>query len=191
MYARPDVTRGPTTIPAQGRARPNDTVDSEQEVATAVRSLVHASTAGGAPGAGNGGTGGGGAPGAGGARGAGSHASPLGTGLGDFFDLDTQDPRLVPYFRAIHRKIDPLVEHAFPRQAAIELRQGTVIFDVTIAPNGTATVQWPPTRPSGIDEFDKNCFDAIRRAAPFGPVPESLGGRALHVRMPFAATRRW
>jgi hypothetical protein len=58
--ARPAVARGPVAMPANARALPRDDVDSEQEVATAVQSLVHASTAGGLPGEGEGGSGGGG-----------------------------------------------------------------------------------------------------------------------------------
>ena len=61
--ARPDVTEGPVSVPSRDPARPRDDVDSEQEVATTVRSLVHASTAGGAPGEGLGGSAGGGEPG--------------------------------------------------------------------------------------------------------------------------------
>jgi outer membrane biosynthesis protein TonB len=48
-------------------------------------------------------------------------------------------------------------------------------------------VSWPPARPSGIDEFDRNCADAIRRAAPFGPIPKELGVTRLRIRAPFEA----
>lgn len=101
--------------------------------------------------------------------------------------LNTNDPRLLPYFRGIHQKLDPLWAHAFPLRAALDLRQGTVIFAVTISANGEAHVDWPPLRPSGVPEFDQNCFDAIRRASPFDPIPAALGTRELHVRMPFDA----
>jgi TonB family protein len=191
MHARPMVTPGPPTVPAPRSARPNDTVDTEQEIATVVRSLVHASTAGGVLGDGRGGIGGGGDPGAGGVAGTGSHPRPLGEGDGDWFDLNTSDPRLLPYFRRIHAKIDPLLDHAFPKSAMIDLKQGTVILEVTIAADGSATVLWPPLRPSGIEEFDRNCAAAIRKASPFEPIPPSLGRTTLHVRMPVAGTRDW
>ncbi len=103
------------------------------------------------------------------------------------FDWFTSDPNLVPYFRKIHAKVDPLWANAFPKSAMAELKQGTVILSFTIASNGVATVQWPPARPSGIDEFDKNCADAIRRASPFEPIPASLGRTTLHIRAPFIA----
>ena len=48
---RPLVPKGQPAVPADVVARPRDNVDSEQEVAATVQSLVHASTAGGAWGA--------------------------------------------------------------------------------------------------------------------------------------------
>ncbi len=176
--ARPDVTEGPVSVPSRDPARPRDDVDSEQEVATTVRSLVHASTAGGAPGEGQGGSAGGGEPGAGAIEGAGSRAHPLGLGTGDVFEFWTSDPRLVPYFRMLHARIDPLWAHAFPKSAIMDLRQGTVILMFTVHAGGQVTVQWPPVRPSGVDEFDRNCADAIRRAAPLPPIPPSSACRA-------------
>jgi TonB family protein len=185
--ARPAVTYGPIAVPALARARPTDDVDGEQEVATTLRSLVHASTAGGWIGGGNGGSEGGGAAGVGGARFAGSRATPLGLGPGDVFDYWTTDPRLLPYFRRIHAKIDPLWVDAFPKSALLELEQGTVILEFTIFTDGHVTVAWPPARPSGIDAFDRNCAEAIRRAAPFPPIPPQLAVTQLRIRAPFVA----
>ncbi|WP_394821168.1 energy transducer TonB [Pendulispora albinea] len=184
---RPDVTLGPVTIPATEHSRERDDVDSDQSVAAAVRSIVHASTAGGMAGEGNGGTSGGGAPGAGAATGIGSHAMPLGTGEGDYFDLNSRDPRVMPYFRRLHAKLHPLWANAFPRSALLELKQGLVILEFTIERDGSARVSWPPLRPSGIDEFDRNCADAIRKASPFEPIPKELGRTRLRIRAPFEA----
>jgi TonB family protein len=186
--ARPAVVYGPVAVPAVDRALPKDDVDGQQEVATAVQSLVHASSAGGVAGDGTGGSEGGGEAGSGGALGSGSHATPLGAGVGDVFDYWTSDPRLVPYFRRIHAKIDPLWVDAFPRSALFDLKQGTVILDFTVYADGHAVVSWPPLRPSGIDAFDRNCAEAIRRAAPFPPIPRQLGATELHIRAPFVAT---
>lgn len=185
---RPSVTLAAVSIPATQHGRERDDVDTDQEVATTVQALVHASTAGGLPGEGNGGVGGGGDPGAGGANQAiGSHPSPLGTGDGDWFDLNSTDPRLFAYFRRIHAKVDPLWVNAFPKSAMLELKQGTVIFEVTIAQDGSARVTWPPMRPSGIDEFDRNCYAALKKASPFDPLPRELGRSSLHIRAPFVA----
>lgn len=190
-YGRPAVTEGPVTVTAAFRGRPNDTVDSDQEVASTVRNLVHASVAGGLAGDGRGGSAAPAPdPGAGGATGRGSSARPLGNGDGDVFDWYTNDPQLLPYFRKLKSKIDPLWANAFPKSAMLELKQGTVILEMTIHADGTAKVSWPPVRPSGIDEFDRNCADAIRRAAPFEPIPQALRDRGyaqLRIRAPFEA----
>lgn len=186
---RPDVAEGPTTIPSIYRGRPNDNVDSDQEVASTVRSLVHASVAGAhLAGHGPGGTAGPASdPGAGGAAGRGSISRAMGSGDGDVFDWNTTDPNWMPYFRKLHSKIDPLWANAFPYEAKVALKQGTVILMVTIAADGSARVAWPPVRPSGIDEFDRNCADAVRHAMPFEPLPASLGKTSIQVRMPFDA----
>ncbi len=191
-HARPAVTEGPPTIPGIWNGRPNDTVDSDQEVANTVRSLVHASVAGGIAGEGRGGSASPAPdPGAGGGPvGGGSVARPLGSGDGDLIDWNTNDPKLLPYFRKIHAKVDPLWANAFPRSAMLELKQGTVILEFVIASDGSAKVSWPPVRPSGIEEFDRNCAEAIRRASPFEPLPAALreGGRSsLKIRAPFVA----
>jgi TonB family protein len=185
--ARPAVALGPVAVPATDRALPKDDVDGPQEVATTIRSIVHASAAGGVSGEGGGGTGGGGEAGAGAARGSGSRAGPLGEGMGGVYDYWTTDPRLVSYFRRLHAKIDPLWADAFPRSALIELQQGTVILEFTVFADGRAVVSWPPVRPSGVDEFDRNCADAIRRAAPFPPIPPQLGASQLRIVAPFVA----
>ncbi|CAN5596336.1 hypothetical protein BH09MYX1_BH09MYX1_19430 [soil metagenome] len=186
--ARPDVTQGPVTIPATDHARPRDDVDSSQEVATTLQSIVHGSYAGGASGEGRGGTAGAGATAAGGAQGNGSHATPLGLGDGDLYDLQTSDPRLLPYFRKIHAKIEPLWQNAFPKSAIADLKQGTVILEFEVHKDGSVSVKWPPLRNSGIDEFDRNCADAIRRAGPFDPIPAELGVTRLRIRAPFVAS---
>jgi TonB family protein len=185
---RPDVALGPVSVQAAERNRIRDDVDAEQEVATVLRALVHRSTAGGQLGEGRGGSGGGGDPGAGGDRGAGSHPQPVGDGLSDWFDINTNDPRLVPYFRRLQARIEPLWADAFPRSAILELKQGTVILEFIVAQDGSAKVTWPPLRPSGIDEFDRNCADAIRRAGPFEPIPRELGRASLRIRAPFDRT---
>jgi TonB family protein len=188
---RPAVAEGKPSITAAFRGRPNDTVDSDQEVASIVQSQVHASFAGGLAGRGRGGEAGPAPdPGAGGTEGRGSTSRALGSGDGDVFDWFTNDPLLLPYFRKIHGKVDPLWKDAFPRSAMLELKQGTVILEFTIAADGSARVTWPPVRPSGIDEFDRNCAEAIRRASPFEPIPAALreqGRTQLRIRAPFVA----
>jgi TonB family protein len=188
VHARPAVARGPIAVMAAARGRVRDDVDSEQEVATVLRALVHGSTAGGLAGDGRGGSGGGADPGAGGDTGAGSHPAPLGDGASDWFDINTNDPRLVPYFRHVQARIEPLWADAFPASALLDLKQGTVILEFTIAEDGAVRVTWPPMRPSGVDEFDRNCASAIRKAGPFDPIPRELGRASLRIRAPFVAS---
>jgi TonB family protein len=185
--ARPEVMRGPVAVAASNSARPTDDVDSDQEVATTVRSLVHASTIGGAVGEGDGGKGGGGQAASGGPRGPGSRAQPFGDGEADSLDYWTSDTRFLTYFRQIHRRVDPLWANAFPKSALFELKQGTVILEFTVFSDGRATVSWPPLRSSGVDEFDRNCAAAIRLASPFPPIPRALGVGSLRIRAPFVA----
>ena len=104
----------------------------------------------------------------------------MGDGQGDVFDFYTSDPMLLPYFRKLKSKIDPLWANAFPKSAMLELKQGTVILEFTVSADGQVKVTWPPTRPSGIDEFDRNCADAIRRAGPFEPIPQALRDRGYN-----------
>ncbi len=186
-HARPSVQEAAVSIASINKGRPTDNVDSDQKVTALVQSLIHASAAGGIGGHGEGGSEGGGDPGAGGRAGPGSHSPPLGVGDGDVVDFGTRDPGFLPYFRKIHGKIDPLWTNAFPKSAILDLKQGTVILEFTIFADGSTRVSWPPVRPSGIEEFDRNCADAIRRAAPFGPIPPELGLRTLRIRAPFEA----
>jgi len=185
--ARPSIVRAPVSVLASERALPRDDLDSEQEVAETVRSIVHASTAGGTVGDGIGGSAGPGDPGAGGSDLEGLRARVLGSADGTIYDYFTSDPRLVTYFRRIHAKVDPLWSNAFPKSALLNFEQGTVILEFTVFADGRVDVHWPPLRPSGIDEFDRNCAAAIRRAAPFPPIPSVLG-TSLRIRAPFVAT---
>lgn len=193
MKARPSVTESTPSIPAATRGLVHDNVDSDQAVASALRSIVRASTAGGTNGDGSGGSGVPGEAGYGGARGEGSHARATGAGNSDWFDLDSRDPSLFPYFRSLHAKIDPLTQNAFPRAAILELKQGYVILEFIVARDGSARVSWPPWRPSGIPEYDTNCAEAIRRAQPFPPPPASLTRPTgdVRIRATFRATRQW
>lgn len=170
--ARPLVQEGTPSVPADVRGKPSDTLDSEQEVATALQSIVHASTAGGVPGPGRGGQDGPGVTGAGGVAGPGSRAQAVGTGLGGGLDNDPRDRRRSDYIRTVRAKVDPL--WAFPKWAALEGMQGTAIVTFTILTDGSiagVTV----SRPSGIAEFDESCRGAVRRASPFAKLPAEFG----------------
>jgi hypothetical protein len=184
-FARPLAERSRVAVPAAQAGRTVDNVDSESQVADVVRSLIHASGAGGDPGQGRGGDGSQGEPGAEGTEGAGFAASPLGPGGNGAVDVDSKDPRLLPYLRRIRQRLDPLWANAFPPSAAVQLRQGTVILDFTIEEDGRTALLWPPIRPSGIDAFDRSCGDAIEQLGKLDPIPASFGTKRLRVRVPF------
>jgi TonB family protein len=58
-----------------------------------------------------------------------------------------------------------------------------VLVGFTIRKNGSvADVR--VLKGSGFDKFDKNVVAAIKKAAPFGPLPETLGSE-LRVTAPF------
>ena len=85
------------------------------------------------------------------------------------------------YLQGVRDKVDPLWE--FPRELAVRMEQGDVLVGFTIRKNGSvADVR--VLKASGFDKFDKNVVAAIKKAAPFGPLPETLGAE-LRVTAPF------
>ena len=95
--------------------------------------------------------------------------------------LSTPDSRYVDYFRGIYRKVQPL--WLFPKKLEIMMEQGDVLVQFTIESNGQID-NLRVRKSSGYREFDHNVVAAIRKAAPFRPIPEGLGQR-LHVLAPF------
>lgn len=183
---RPLVIEGPPSIPSDQMGRPRDNVDSEQEVASTVQSIVHASTAGGAPGAGPGGEEAPGATGSGAASGPGSIAAPFGGGSGPFTGLSDTDPRIALYHRGVYAKIYPLWENAFPKSASLEGKQGHAIISFVIYADGHVS-NVNIARPSGVPEFDENVRDAVLRAAPFAPFPPNIPGPSMRWSITFDA----
>lgn len=183
--ARPMVTPGRAAVPAPTRGRPNDTVDSTQDVAKTVASLIHASTAGGRRGSGVGGERGPGVPASGGLAGSsGSRSAAAGSGPGALQDIGL-DAGVLGYFRAVERKVD--WNDAFPSWAIAEGRGGLAVVTLVIRQDGTllsATL----TRASGVPEFDQNLLAAVRRASPFAPLPPALRPGPQPLRMTFDAT---
>jgi TonB family protein len=185
-FARPQITEARPAVPAPRADKPRDNRDTDQEVASVVQSLLHASTAGGKQGAGTGGDKGGDRPGAGGPAGAGSRAKALGPGGGGPVDADSSDPQMSLYVRGVRAKVSPLWANAFPRWAALEGRGGRAIIALVIQPDGRLS-STGIARPSGIGEFDENVRRAVLRAAPFPPLPPNLRGRPLRIYITFDA----
>lgn len=186
MLARPMVPAARAAVPSLAKGRPNDNTDSSQDVANAVASLIHASTAGGRSGSGVGGEPGPGKPASGGLSGSGSRSAPSGTGPGALLDVGA-DSGVLGYFRGVERKVEPFWRNAFPDWAIADGRSGLVTVLMVIKKDGSLS-SISVTRGSGIEEFDRNVVAAVRRAAPFGPLPAKLLPGPQPLRMTFDAT---
>jgi TonB family protein len=177
---RPWVPAGPEAFVAEEKGPAADRMNSEQEVAATIQSLVHASTAGGVPGSGQGGEEAPGYSGSGGPAGPGSRAAPFGAGAGPFTAVLDDDPRVSNYWRRVQGKIDAQWdERSFPRWASLEGRQGWAVISFVILADGRVG-DLRIARPSGVPEFDENVRRAVQRAAPFEPPPAIA-----------AASKRW
>lgn len=185
--ARPWVTPSTPSIPAEQKDKPQDRLDSEQEVAPAQQSIVHASTAGGPTGQGMGGQPGpAAAPGFGGQTGTGSEARANGDGRGPDLDQIARDARRNDYMRRVIARVRPLfTKDLFPKWAAAEGRGGTAIISFVIQRDGSVTGV-RVSRSSTIPEYDENCRRILLRAAPFEPLPPELGPQ-LPWSFPFAS----
>ena len=186
--ARPLVDEGDPSVPANAAGRTKDTVDSEQESTARATSIVHASTAGGAPGVGIGGQSGAGPTGSGGKAGPGSSSKTLGTGHGPGLDNSAADPRRQMYTRQVQSRLQAAFNAAprpFPVWAIVEGLQGTAVVSVVIRADGTIASA-AIARRSGIDEFDQNARRIALGAGPMPPVPADLGS-TFTVSVPFFA----
>jgi len=83
-----------------------------------------------------------------------------------------------PYFRRMYQRIDSVIR--FPRDLALALEQGEVVVTFTLSASG-AVSDVRVVKSSGFLEFDDELTRALRVAAPFGPVPTALRGRADRV----------
>ena len=182
VLARPAVRRARAAVPSNRRGRPNDTQDSSQEVASAVSSLIHASTAGGRrrePGPG--GEKGPASPASGGRAGPGSKAQAAGRGGSPDSGIDS---RVSGYWLGIRRQLRPHWRDAFPQWAILEGRGGMAVVSLRISKSG-AVDRVRIARRSGIPEYDRNVLAAVQRAAPFGPLPAALGAGPVTITITF------
>lgn len=176
LLARPSVPAARAAVPAEQRARPNDTTESDQRVALRVASLLQASTLGGDAMEGVGGEPGPGAAGSGEGQlgGARAQAAGSGNGLGE----PTSDPALDPFYRGLRVRVERALEDTFPHWAKLEGRGGLVVFEFTLD-NAGRIASVSVVRPSGIAEFDRNVVLAVRQLPAFGRIPAGLAARAI------------
>jgi TonB family protein len=118
-------------------------------------------------------------------RGAGSWAGrrgdPRGRDAGEPIWLNSLDQRFVAYLRRIHRKVQPLWR--FPNELELTMEQGEVLVQFTVLADGQV-VDVAVRKSSGFPRFDQVATAAIRRAAPFDPIPRRLGA-SLNIVAPF------
>ena len=62
----------------------------------------------------------------------------------------------------------------FPRQLAIRLEQGVTVVSFVVAADGRVIDGPRVVKSSGFAEFDSAALHAVRRAAPFPPMPFTL-----------------
>ncbi len=174
------AVQGANSAPADQRGEQSDTVDAEQEVMPRERALLRASTAGGKAGQGKGGQEGPGSTGSGGDTGPGSRATPLGSGPGHAAGVDPADLRRRVYLRQLWSKIHrSWSARDFPKWAALQGHQGHAIVSFRVAADGSVG-SIVLSRRSGFSAFDNKMLAAVRRAAPFAPLPTGFGASLQH-----------
>lgn len=85
--------------------------------------------------------------------------------------LNTSDRAYLDYFQNIYRKINPL--WSYPKDLELKMEQGEVIIRFTLNADGQigdAAIY----RSSGYLNFDNNVLRAVKKAAPFDPIPSGL-----------------
>lgn len=185
VHARPDLHPGRPATPSEDRqGRLRDNRWSQLLVSTFNHGWVTASDPGGGQGEASGAGSGGRGAGRSGRGNGGRSAAGAGAGDETWISLNSPDPRFMAFFRDIHRKVDPLWRDAFPRDAELGLEQGTCIIGFTVHRDGHVSGIHVRRR-SGFPEFDRRVQEALRRAAPFRPIPSSLGVDRLLVTAPF------
>ena len=96
--------------------------------------------------------------------------------------LDTADPRYRPYLIEVRRRIRERWDAAaLPGGAAA---RGALVVEFTLS-RGGGLVAADVREPSGHPALDRAALDAVARAVPFEPLPESIAGPSLRIRARF------
>ena len=74
-------------------------------------------------------------------------------------------------------------ERRFPRALALRLEQGETVLRFVVLPDGNLGDAIQIVKSSGFAEFDQEAVDAVRRASPFGPMPDPARARSLLVKL--------
>jgi TonB family protein len=99
--------------------------------------------------------------------------------LGAEVDAQTFDRRYDRYIEEIRQRVRRIRE--FPRSLAVRLLEGETIVAFVVDVDGRLGDGPRVIKSSGFEEFDAAAVRAVRRAAPFPPMPDSATARPLSV----------
>ncbi len=92
--------------------------------------------------------------------------------------LDTKEPKYISYFTSIKRAIETVWE--YPEPALRQGMQGKLILEFVILGDGHLE-KTRLIRSSGFSVLDQEALRAVQAAAPFRPIPSSIGKPRLEV----------
>ncbi|MTI17121.1 energy transducer TonB [Rhodobacteraceae bacterium RKSG542] len=81
------------------------------------------------------------------------------------------------------RKLERAVQRSYPSKARRRGLEGSVVVSFSVEPSGSIS-GLRVVRGSGNPLFDKAALAAVKRAAPFGKFPNSLGSKPMGLRLP-------
>lgn len=96
--------------------------------------------------------------------------------------LDSADPRYRPYLAVVKRRI--WERWSGPDLAPGQPALGSLVVEFTLTRGGRLAASGV-VEPSGTPALDRSALDAVARAVPFSPLPESIVGERLRVRARF------
>jgi TonB family protein len=94
-------------------------------------------------------------------------------------DERTQDRRYQRYYQEISQRVARVRE--FPKSLALRLEQGETIVQFVLGVDGQLRDGPRVIKSSGFSEFDSAALRAVKRAAPFPPMPDRLNARPVPV----------
>jgi protein TonB len=94
----------------------------------------------------------------------------------------TLERRYDRYKLEIRQRVNGVLE--WPKALALRLEQGETIVYFKVSAEGRLSEGPWVTKSSGFQEFDSAAVRAVRRAAPFPPMPDAANARPLPVSMP-------
>jgi TonB family protein len=96
--------------------------------------------------------------------------------------LDTADPRYRPYLSGVKRRIWERWSAPGLPEGAVAL--GALVVEFTLTRSGRLAASGV-YETSGVPALDQAALDAVARAVPFTPLPDSIAGDSMRVRARF------